>query len=709
MPRKIITITDANGKAEKFMVSNQDEFRNAFPNLVLIDKDDIRICAYESLQDGETYRLVNKRMRPTLTEEIPFTGTEKKALEMDELAKLFGGLLDRESSKEQLFDGLMKLAERTGTNVDKKEVPVLGISAPSGAGKTEFLRWIFNHCCTFLPEKDKMGDTATKLLEKINGALPHGQEKFDNMLVLFASFSQLSSYVKNEGPILSTTTERLLRSFHGDISMIGNSIWSKKRFQGFSNFEDITRHFSSDSGRKGKTGFIFCIDEVSKLRKLAPDEYNVLMDSLLSFSQDSIARGGFCAIVAAALSIFDFGEVVLDLSGRSLIPIQFPTSKPEMVKSATDFIRKNSDVLAGAESGKEAEEFFIRVALSVLESNTRITMWENIMRMKPTETRVRAPLENRPKPVIFTYDEIFLLVAQGLFEKNLWTGLEKNKLDALFNQLQGRVVLKPIPYGLAKYMNDLQGRMELPAWRLLEFEANGSRMFSLVQNWVLVETRKLFYEYSPAESQKTWELATMGVLELRRAMLFACKNRSLAFDDEYVLRPTLADIFEGLDLHHNIEDEDIWESVSHEEAASNIYTENLQENISKKREKPSFCYSALENELGVEGVFTGGFHSCEDEDIPIFFQMKMYTKANPGQIMNWLKQSDARAQALGLKVGSYVIQLFVTGAIERSIKTHVEAWPKNCMVFGTRALETLFEPFGNGIIAELIKMKSREM
>ena len=54
------------------------------------------------------------------------------------------------------------------------------------------------------------------------------------------------------------------------------------------------------------------------------------MNNLLLASQMRLSEGGFCAIVAAAFSIHDFGEVVLQLSGRATMPIQFPAINQEM-------------------------------------------------------------------------------------------------------------------------------------------------------------------------------------------------------------------------------------------------------------------------------------------------------------------------------------------------------------------------------------------
>ena len=197
-----------------------------------------------------------------------FNGLIKKPLEMGRVARGFGGLLDREVAKTNLDDGLTFLAKRRGKKpLDKKEVPVLGISAPSEAGKTEFLKWVFNNCCTYLPGENK---NAKSLLQKINDASPEGQEPLSDLLVLFASFSQGSTYFDDEGPIVATTVERFLRSFEGNIEMSkgGAGSWKSLRFGDFSEIEDIVLYFSQIGGRK-KTGFIFCVDEISNLRHVA--------------------------------------------------------------------------------------------------------------------------------------------------------------------------------------------------------------------------------------------------------------------------------------------------------------------------------------------------------------------------------------------------------------------------------------------------------
>jgi hypothetical protein len=242
--------------------------------------------------------------------------------------------------------------------------------------------------------------------------------------------------------------------------------------------------------------------------------------------------------------------------------------------------------------------------------------------------------------------------------------------------------------------------LTLPAWRLLvQFPVqDGFQLYSWVKNWVVVETRKLFYEYGPSETRKTWELATMAVLEIRRAMLAAS-------NDPQNTPSTFTDVIRGLNVHHNV-DKTILESASFSTPASNSYR-----NLPLSTETcvdPCFYYSNIENEKGIEGVFRSGFEfQTNKEKVSIFFQRKMYKSATPKEILEWLLKADGRTKELGYKDGSYAVQLFVTGAVEDNIEKYLSAWPDNCMVFATEVLQSLYEPFGNGFISEIVKMNSR--
>mmetsp|Transcript_42465 Transcript_42465/g.102285 ORF Transcript_42465/g.102285 Transcript_42465/m.102285 type:complete len:730 (+) Transcript_42465:151-2340(+) len=682
---------------------------------------------YRSQQQGEgtnKKRRVGEGEGPDL---IEFKGEIKKCLGIGDLCKKFGGLLDRESSKKDLTAALVGVAKRVGKKVlDKKDVPVLGLAAPSGSGKTEFLRWIFNNCCTYVSSDDNTSDNkrfATSLLEEINQAIPETQEKLQEILVLFASFNQTSTYMEGEGPVLSTTVERLLRSFHGNVTMGGDNEYNRTRYDGFASLEDIMNHFSSRED-KGKTGFIFCIDELSKLKKekiiiddkgrrnieVDNEVFQRLLDGLLQASQSWLSGGGFCVIVGAGLSMYDLGDVVLQLSARAYAPIQFPTKRPEMAKRAIIYAQQNTDVFSGSEASNEVENFYLDVTTSMLESNMKLDYWADIMDLKSTDTRVRPNLRPYRLPEAFTYDEIFVLVAQAIFNEGKWRNLERPKVEALLNKLGGSVILKPMEGD--KFTTEVQelekGQMVLPAWRLLELSANDEKgkpqLFTWVQDWVLIETRKLLYTYGQTEVGKMWEIATMGVMELRRALLFSIEMTEHA-DDENWLMPTLQQILDGLDVHHNVNDI-LMQSVASPEPASNAYC-RLQK-IESAITSPIILYSSLQNEEGIEGIFRGGFDSTDHEEVCMVFQMKLYEVATARQILNWLRKANERAKELGLEDGSYVVQLFVTGTIDDNICEHKDHWPDNCMVFGTKALEALFEPFGNGFINEVIRLRKRK-
>ena len=147
-------------------------------------------------------------------------------------------------------------------------------------------------------------------------------------------------------------------------------------------------------------------------------------------------------------------------------------------------------------------------------------------------------------------------------------------------------------------------------------------MFKYVQNWVLTETSKLFYTYSPAEVRKMWEIATMGVLELRRAMLWACNDAPGGNG----MLPTLKEMVKGLGVEHNLS-EDLFDAASHPRAAECKVTKHLANDTRKEfeydRDSPCIFYSENDIEKGVEGVFKGGFHSMENPNVCILFQMKM--------------------------------------------------------------------------------------
>ena len=235
------------------------------------------------------------------------------------------------------------------------------------------------------------------------------------------------------------------------------------------------------------------------------------MVTLLQASQLAVSNGGFCAIVAASLYVYDYGEVILQKFGRALKPIYFSDKKPEMLKKAEEIFRQETDVHLGAQSSQEREEFWFHVKTSILECSPSVLAWDSILESSPTRVAPRETFYAKPK--VISYDDVFQLAARDVFEKQESTTLTKELLEEVVDDLHGSVVLETTGGGVIQRWQGQQGKLALPAWRLLQFRRDGTNhLFSWVQDWVVIETRKLFYVVGPDEYQKTWELATMAVL-----------------------------------------------------------------------------------------------------------------------------------------------------------------------------------------------------
>lgn len=499
-------------------------------------------------------------------------------------------------------------------------MPVLAIAAPSESGKTEFLRWIFNNSCTFSPDA---GETAKELLRRINDASPENVPDLDRLLVLFASFNQRSTYTTGEGPIVITTIERLVRSYEGRVDI--------QRFDAATSalrsWDDLVKMFSKD----GKNiGFIVCIDELSKLRQLNSPEYTTLMDSLLSFSQDTISKGGFFAFVGSSLHIYDFGEVVLQASGRAMRRISFPSQSDTMENKTKDFVVA-SQVFAGAAARAAEAAFFLKVALQVARSSPSMSYWLMVAKSK---NKVSIPQITYGVPDRIGADNVFLLAARTALGRLEREGMNRDRLDAILDKQHGDVELHDADNdGVHLRWPNLSATLSLPPWRLLQFDfPHGNQVFSHVQNWLLVELHRLFYADGPSEAVKTWELATMGLLELRKAIFVRG------------VTPSLRDIVGGVDAFLKVSD-DVLEKTAKVETAANSF-QNLPLG-SESCELPCFFYAKKSNEEGVEGVFRNGF-----KDLAIFFQMKLYHTATPKEIKDWLmKAPDRRAKDWGTRKG----------------------------------------------------------
>ena len=87
--------------------------------------------------------------------------------------------------------------------------------------------------------------------------------------------------------------------------------------------------------------------------------------------------------------------------------------------------------------------------------------------------------------------------------------------------------------------------------------------------------------------------------------------------------------------------------------------------------------------------------------------MKLYTEKGPKNIKTWLAKAHARARELGYSSGTYIVQLFVTGAVETNVEKTVQEWPANSMVFTETGLDKLFRPFGDGLITAIVESLKR--
>lgn len=87
--------------------------------------------------------------------------------------------------------------------------------------------------------------------------------------------------------------------------------------------------------------------------------------------------------------------------------------------------------------------------------------------------------------------------------------------------------------------------------------------------------------------------------------------------------------------------------------------------------------------------------------------MKLYLTTSPPEIKTWLWNADKRAKQLGYAAGTYLTQLFVTGALGKNFQQWIDECPMDIMVFSNEALEGLFRPFGNGIIKHIVESRNR--
>jgi len=413
------------------------------------------------------------------------------------------------------------------------------------------------------------------------------------------------------------------------------------------------------------------------------------MDCLLAFSQDTIAKGGFFAFVGCSLYIYDFGEVVLQASRRAMRRIKFPSHPDTMESKTKDFV-VTSQIFSGAAARAAEAAFFLAVALQVARSSPNMSNW---LRVAESKTKVSIPQIAYRVPDLIGADSVFLLAARTAFGQQEREVVNRDRLEAVLDKLHGDAELHSAETDdVHLHWPNLYVTLSLPPWRLLQFDfPHGNQVFSHVQNWVLVVLRRLFYSDGPSEAVKTWELATMGVLELRKAMLQVVRSAT----------PSLHDIVEDLDAFLKVSD-DVLEKTATAESAANSF-QDLPRESEACNELPCFYYAKKSNEEGVEGVFRNGF-----KDLAIFFQMKLYHTPTPKKVKDWLVKADRRAKDLGYKKGTYIVQLFVTGTIKDNVKNYYDSWPQNSMVFADDAIQHLFKPFGKGLFVEMVKRRRRE-
>jgi hypothetical protein len=412
------------------------------------------------------------------------------------------------------------------------------------------------------------------------------------------------------------------------------------------------------------------------------------MDTLLTFSQITLSRGGFFAFVGSSLFIYDFGEVVIQSSGRALREIKFPSSADTMEKKTADFVSE-SQVFAGAASRQAEMSFFLKVALQVARSSPNMKDWNRIANSR---TKVEIPHIVYDIPKEIGPDYVFLLAARMAFGKQREKKFNRERLHAVVDLLHGNADLRPSESNnIHERWPEITVTLSLPPWQLLHFDFEAQhRKFPQVQNWVLVELQRLFYMDGPTDAVKTWELATMGLLELRKAMIQVNEEKN----------PTLSEVLSGLGVLTKVS-KTILRKIATEECAANSY-QDLPEG-SEACDKPCVFYAQKSNEEGVEGVFRNAY-----EDLALFFQMKLYHTATPKEISCWLQKAHDHADSLGYKKGSYVVMLFVTDTVVQNLKNNQSAWPQNSMVFADDAIDNLFKPFGDGLFVEMVKSRRRQ-
>ena len=661
-----------------------------------------------------------KEARAKLLAEFDFVQFEpvgKKRLERGELSKKLDGLYDRQQSIEDFYRALENVAtsmrqksaketmdesESHGTDdvenagdtnedcVDDSAIaPFIAVHGKEGVGKTEFLRWIFNHCCTFQGKQKTAVSKA--LLQRLNQALPTTEKPLENILVLYASYKGESAHSTNEGPICGTTVERLLRSFHG-ITEFRDDYPAKKRvrYEHFSKGQHIIDTFTR---LYGKTGFVFLLDDLSELREANESEYRELLDSILEFSQNCLDQGTLCAVVGSSTSPFELCDTIINHCKKVVQPISFPRKMPDLEATIRKFLSKN------LQSDQDHNDLSFSIAMKLLQSMSCPSAFEDFLSETESRKRIKSLIPKQFRiPDSVSPEYVFSLAARNLLGVEATELLERQTIEDVVNHLSGHVVFETdASWRLTEWKNSKDwcpsGTLSLPAWRLFQFHTSfNQQLFPQVHNWVWVESRKLFFDYGPTEDTRTLEIGTMSLLELRKAMLQSVNGSP----------PSLKELFNGIHIQHNLSNELLVNSKASSSATKLQCFGALPYSFEVVTEPTLYLSGSASNQKGIEGILKGCF-----DGVTIFFRTRTYAAGCPDELCDWLVNAHKRAFDLGYRQGDYIVQLFVPGdgganLDEESSSSNSSSsdtacdtskWPANSMVFSDEALMDIFQPF----------------
>lgn len=628
--------------------------------------------------------------------------TKKVTLPLGKLAEALGGVKARQATVAQLMEGFRLLASVRGRdNLDKREVPLLAIGNIPQSGKTEFLRWVFNNCCSLCD-----GAKAASTLEQINTASPRGSAKLTELVVLFASYNQRSTFVIEE-PIVPTTVERLLRSYFGNV-VFGNV--DEQRYN-VHTFQQLFAEFVPNKS----TGLVLCLDELSKVLEISRAAHQAILDEVMSRCLTWLSQGYFVAVIGASISLYTIGDAVLTQSGRVLFPITFDQDDmSELEEAAREWLARNTNAVCVPSPSMKHHEFALRVALGVLKQSPRISDWSHIIKTSESASRPTVPILNYSLQNPLADDEFFDLIAEAavtpgkLSTRHMkWLQSDRVLISYVVSQLHGSVKIDPgsveLEAGCLQNWERVTCSLRIPPWRLLQIRLgeSGSHQsaspmsdrFSYVGDWAIAAVRDLFYS-PPTDMNKFWEFAIMALLELYKTMMVRASDKI----------PTLRDLLTQLqaELVHACDAEAAAAEASTVKAR-HAYSALPQR--SSASDTPTLYYSNKANEAGIEGVFCDMF-----KNVDVVFQMKLFTKAGPGKVTSWLNNARSCAQRLGYGAAGQkhcVLMLCVTGASEDNLKREMKRWPGNSIVLATTALEALCKPFGQGLIPTIVATKKR--